>query len=448
MLVKPTTEHEIYPELESETEAPVASDDDKPVSTNSKDWTVSVLCDKYKKGKINLQPEYQRQYVWSLKPELPSRLIESLLLDIPVPPIYFADMPGGQLEVIDGQQRLTTLVRFLDNQFPLQKLQRMGSLIGKHFRDLTDEQQEKVLDSQIRSIVINTGSNLNLRYEVFERLNRGSMALNEQELRNCVYRGPFCSLLARLEMDPAWRKVKGGQKPDARFLEREMILRFFAFANRIDHYKGNLKRFLNEYMGAYAPSDPVQIEEQAEIFRETMRNIYIVFGENSARLYTTGSEDHPTTDGKWETKFSISALDIQASALIGHAANKVQVAAEQIREAYIFYLLTNPQVRLAISRQPAGTNATKTRWFGFKAEVQNILSEVYVEPRFFSLEFRRHLYDASPVCRLCENQIHSFDDCTVDHIQPYSRGGRTVSDNGQLAHRRCNAKKWANFVEN
>ena len=144
---------------------------------------------------MDLQPHYQRQYVWELKPELPSRLVESLLLEIPVPPIYFGKMPGGRLEVIDGQQRLTTLIKFVRNEFPLQRLQRMGSLNGKYFRDLSDEQQAKVLDAPIRSIVIDAGNNQNLRYEVFERLNRGSMGLNEQELRNCVYRGPFCDLL-------------------------------------------------------------------------------------------------------------------------------------------------------------------------------------------------------------------------------------------------------------
>ena len=279
-----------------------------------------------------------------------------------------------------------------------------------------------------------------LNKEVFERLNRGSMPLNEQELRNCVYRGPFCNLLAELEIDPIWRKVKGGEKPDPRFLEREMILRFFAFANRIDHYAGNLKRFLNDYMATYAPRDEMQIKAQAALFRQTMQNIYIVFGSNAGRLYSTGTEDRQTVEGKWDTRFSISAFDIQASALLGYTPAKVQEVAEQIREAYIFYLLTNPQVRLAISRQPAGKAATKLRWFGFKVEVQNILNKA-VEPRFFSYEVRRQLFDASPMCAICKNQIHSFDDSTVDHIHPYSKGGKTILTNGQLAHRSCNARK-------
>ncbi len=442
MSYKLETGLEEYPELDAETEDLVVDGDDRPVSSQPFDWTISTLREKYERGQIDLQPAYQRDYVWELRPELPSRLIESLLLEIPVPPIYFGKMPAMRLEVIDGQQRLTTLIRFVRNDFALQRLQRIGTLNGKYFRDMSEEQQAMVLDATIRTIVIDAGHNHNLRYEVFERLNRGSMPLNEQELRNCVYRGAFCDLLAELERDPIWRKVKGGDKPDPRFLEREMILRFFAFANRIDHYAGNLKRFLNDYMATYAPKDQVQINSQAAMFRQTMQNIYIVFGQNAGCLYSTGTEDRPTTEGKWDTRFSISAFDIQASALIGFTPAKVQAAAEQIREAYIFYLLTNPQVRLAISRQPAGKAATKLRWFGFKTEVQNILNKVVVESRFFSYEVRRQLYDASPMCAICKNQIHSFDDSTVDHIQPYSKGGKTVLANAQLAHRSCNARKY------
>lgn len=436
----------VHPEMEPETESGDPQPDDKPVVTQATDWTVSVLANKYNKGQINLQPEYQREYVWILKPELPSRLIESLLLDIPVPPIYFAKMPDGKMEVIDGQQRLTTLVKFLRGEFALQKLQRMSSLNGKKFADLSAPHQTKIEDAQIRSVTIDAGNNPGLRYEVFERLNRGSMALNEQEIRNCVYRGDFCDLLAKLEKDPDWRKVRGTDKPEPRFAEREMILRFFAFSNRIDFYKGALKRFLSDYMEKHAPKngETERLEEQTEQFRGAMKNVYTVFGAHSGRLYTVG-ETESQPDGKWESKFSISALDIQAAALVGHDNDKVQLAADQIREAYLLYLLSNPNVRTAITIQPAGTAASKTRWSGFKPIVLDILSNAHLEPRFFSYEFRKGLWDAAQACGICKNQIHSFEDCAVDHIHPYSKGGKTEAANAQLAHRSCNARKCANL---
>jgi hypothetical protein len=141
-------------------------------------------------------------------------------LEIPIPPIYFGRIEGGKLEVIDGQQRLQTMIDFINNKFELKRLERMGSLNGKLFRDLSEEQQTKIFDVAIHSVVIDAGTNTDLRYEIFERLNRGSMALNEQELRNCVYRGPFNDLLAELEKDANWRKIRGTATPDPRFVER------------------------------------------------------------------------------------------------------------------------------------------------------------------------------------------------------------------------------------
>ena len=158
----------------------------------------------------------------------------------------------------------------------------MASLNDKRFKELTKQQQEKILDTPIRSIVIDAAGNTELRYEVFERLNRGSMILNEQELRNCLYRGPFNDLLAELEADSYWRKAKGGGVHEGRFKEREMILRFFAFADRLSQYAGSLKQFLNEYMGRYAPREPNELKAHAIVFRQTMQNVYAVFGERSA----------------------------------------------------------------------------------------------------------------------------------------------------------------------
>ena len=423
-------------EPEDET-APPAKADDRPVSSQPHDWTLSTLRDKLERGQLELQPTYQREYVWKLRPELPSRLIESLLLEIPIPPIYFGKITGGRLEVIDGQQRLTTMINFISNKFSLQRLQRMASLNGKSFKGLPEEHQTKILDAAIRSVVIDAGSNTDLRYEVFERLNRGSMVLNEQELRNCVYRGPFNDLLRELELEPYWRKLRGSATPEPRFVEREIILRFFAFVNRLQFYSGNLKRFLNDYMASYAPSTPEQIKAQANIFRQTVQNIYIVFGANAARLYSVDAK----SNGSLDSKFSVAALDIQAGALVGKLTAKVQATAEQIREQYLYCLLTDDVLQSAISKQTGGTTQTKYRWNTFKTIVEPIIDGTILEPRFFDLTLRRQLFDQSPICKICGNQIHVFDDSTVDHIHPYSKGGKTRAENAQLAHRSCNARK-------
>ncbi len=328
-------------EPESDEEQPTSKPDDHPVTSEIRDWTISSLREKKEKGQLVLQPHFQREYVWDLKPELPSRLIESVLLKIPIPPIYFGKAPQGHLEVIDGQQRLTTLMRFVGNEFSLRMLHSMSSLNGKFFKDLTTQQQERILDEPIRTIVIDAADNTELRYEIFERLNRGSMPLNEQEIRNCAYRGPFNELLAELEQEANWRKVKGGEAPEQRFREREMILRFFAFANRLPQYTGKLKQFLNEYMAQYAPKEPQQLKAHTAQFRQAIQNIYAVFGPKAGRLYDV---DPHTNKGAWDSKFSILVFEIQASALMNRPTAKVQQSAEQIRELFLFTMLSDSSV--------------------------------------------------------------------------------------------------------
>jgi Protein of unknown function DUF262/HNH endonuclease len=417
--------------------------DDRPVASEIRDWTISVLKEKWERGSLSLRPSFQREYVWTLRPELPSRLIESLLLESPIPPIYFGKDANNRLEMIDGQQRLTTLIDFVSNKFPLRRLNRMASLNQKYFRDLPTAAQDKILDTPIRSITIDVASNSELRYEVFERLNRGSMALNEQELRNCVFRGPFNDLLETLENDPVWRRVKGGDKPEPRFKEREIILRVFSFADRLQHYTGNLKRFLNDYMRQYAPGRPDALEAYAAAFKQATVNIYTVFGRQSARLYEVNPQ---TNAGGWDAKFSVTALDIQTGALWNQPTMKVQRVAEQLRELFLYMLLTDADLQLSITKATGSAAQTKIRWNKFRSLAEPIIAGTNVEPRFFDFNFRKRLYDSSHTCQLCKNEIHSLEDSTVDHIIPYSRGGKTTPENGQLAHRGCNASKNANLV--
>src|SRR2546422_6625287 len=146
-------ESEEYAELEPEAEESLTAPDPQPVTSQPNDWNISTLRDKFERGQIDLQPHYQREYVWEQKPELPSRLIESLLLQIPIPPLYFVRLNTGKIEVVDGQQRLTTLIRFVTNQFKLQKLQKLSDLNGKLFRDLSERHQINITDAPIRSIV-------------------------------------------------------------------------------------------------------------------------------------------------------------------------------------------------------------------------------------------------------------------------------------------------------
>jgi 5-methylcytosine-specific restriction endonuclease McrA len=196
-------------------------------------------------------------------------------------------------------------------------------------------------------------------------------------------------------------------------------------------------------MGQYAPRGLQELKAHTALLKQTMQNIYADFGDKSARLYEVNARSNK---GAWDTKFSVMALDIQASALMGRSTIKVQQAAEQIRELFLFTLLTDTEMQDAISKRTGSTVQTKLRWTKFRASVDPIIDGSMVEPRFFDFVVRKDLYEKSSVCQICKNQIHTLDDSTVDHIVPYSKGGKTSPNNAQLAHRSCNASKNAQLL--
>lgn len=186
-------------------------------------------------------------------------------------------------------------------------------------------------------------------------------------------------------------------------------INFFSFAYRLPSYTGNLKRFLNEYMGQFAPREQYDLKAHTVLFKQTAQSIYAIFGDKAARLYDVGRNNR----GSWETKFSVTAFDIQASALMNRPIAKVQQVAEQIRELFLFTLLTDHELQDAVSKRTGSTVQTKIRWTKFRDLCDPIINGTLVEPRFFDFEFRKDLYEKSCVCQLCKNQIHSFEDSTV-----------------------------------
>ena len=109
-------------------------------------------------------------------------------------------------------------------------------------------------------------------------------------------------------------------------------------------------------------------------------------------------------------------------------------------------MLTDKGMQDSVSKRTGSTLQTKVRWTKFREQVDLIIAGNAIEPRFFSLQFRQRLFNESSICKLCNNQIHTFEDSTVDHLTPYSKGGRTVESNAQLAHRSCNASKNASLM--
>lgn len=191
------------------------------------------------------RPNFQRQYVWSDK--LAAKLIESVLLNVPIPPCYLSENDDCELDVIDGQQRIFSLYRFVENQFKLRDLEALTEFNGLRFFELPSKEQRRIRTHTLRCVVITNESHPEIKFDVFERLNTSTMPLNPQELRNCVSRGALNNLLAELSFGEDWLRIRGRKTPDKRLADEEMILRYFSFQiqNRSE-YKTPLKNWLNE----------------------------------------------------------------------------------------------------------------------------------------------------------------------------------------------------------
>jgi hypothetical protein len=206
---------------EEEAELPV----DVPVSkrkifTDLADPQIDALHGKFKRGKLVVQPDFQRQFVWDQVKA--SKLIESALLGIPIPIVYLSEEPDNKEYVIDGQQRLTSFFSFIDGHFPsagdfhLKGLTVFAELNGKRYNELPEALQDQIRYFSLRTITFKRESDPSIKFEVFERLNTGSVSLNDQELRNCIYRGDYNRLLRELSEDPDFMHLLGLTKPDKR----------------------------------------------------------------------------------------------------------------------------------------------------------------------------------------------------------------------------------------
>jgi len=170
-----------FEDQESEEDIDVSiSKQSQRVHSKKSDTSIFELYHWYKTNRLNLTPDFQRMQVWDNKKS--SRLIESVLLEVPIPLIYLNQENNGDYSVIDGQQRLTAFFDFIDSKFKLTGLTILSDLNGKTFRDLSDELQKKIEDTTIPIITISNDSDPNVKFDIFERLNTGSVQLNAQEL--------------------------------------------------------------------------------------------------------------------------------------------------------------------------------------------------------------------------------------------------------------------------
>lgn len=411
--------------------------ENKKVFTDTKDYPLSIIKDMFDEGDIIPQPDYQRDYIMDEKKA--SKLIESVLLQIPIPTVYLCEENDGTLSIIDGQQRLTSFVKFLKNEFDLKNLEEYKEFNGKKFADLDKSIQRTIKNTSIHSIVIKKESQ-ELKYEIFARLNQGSTSLKPQELRNCIYRGTFNNMLEEIANTNKTLEFLVGTG-NKRKNYQENILRYFALKN-FQEYSSSISRTLNLFMKKHQNDSDSEIEKYKKEFNSKIDIVKQVLGSDAFFGYDRAK-------GKMMNKFSGSTYD---SIIIGFSMfnnHDIMANADIIRNRI-------KEMKIGDSEYQDYTYAatgSKVRVIGRIMKVYELLAEIigkkgdYGVERIFSKDTKESLWHEGYICSFCGNKILSIDDAEVDHIEAFANGGDTILENAQLLHKHCNREKHDNDIE-
>jgi uncharacterized protein DUF262 len=261
------------------------------IATYPSDFTLSGIAEMWKNEDI-LIPEFQREFVWTIKQS--SLLIDSFLCGLPVPPVFFYIDEENKNLVIDGQQRILTIVFFMEGYFGREsthgkrsvfRLRGIGEknpYINKRFADLNESDQRKLKQTVLRAVNIRQlkpeGEGTSA-YHIFERLNTGGTPLRPQEIRNCVFRGAFRKILKELNTDKNWRNILGRKSIDRRQRDVEFLLRVFSLVGSAGKYEKPMKEFLNKAMSANRSGRTTKVTEFRNTFPKVTKLIVEQLGE-------------------------------------------------------------------------------------------------------------------------------------------------------------------------
>lgn len=314
------------------------------VIRETKDYQLDYLRHALQSGKelFDTSPGYQRRLRWTNRKR--SLLIESFLLNIPVPPVFLFEKDYNAYEVIDGRQRVETIRAFLSNDFALSGLEYWPELDRKRFNDLPMVLQKGLLRRSLSAVVLlaetrGIGTDgIDVRSVLFDRLNTGGVRLNPQELRNALYPGEFNALLIRLARSkpftttwgiPAFTKNEEAKPPDdllknplfASLADAELVLRFFALRDAIVHVRtGSLRRILDRYMEEKSDIGTNELDEMESQFLSTLSRLVALFDDSPFRLPKTQRPSRPLYDAL------MIALSIEPSLDIEQRADEIRTA--------------------------------------------------------------------------------------------------------------------------
>lgn len=272
----------------------------KELITSVVDYNLSAIYDLIQDNTIDLNPGYQRRLRWDNAKQ--SRLIESFLMNVPVPPVFLNEDEYGRYSVIDGKQRLNAVFQFLANSLELRDLSVFSDINRQRFNDLPVKLRNIIRTRPtIRAVIILRQSDSDVKYEVFQRLNTGGARLNPQEIRNNAFHGPLNDLVMSLSESREFHSALGIKSKSRSAIYQEMrdaelVLRYFTFKDTWRTFSGGIKRAMDRFMEQNRAAKEPLLTQLERDFRQTLRIVTSIFGDHSFHRWVPEKMDwrkHP-----------------------------------------------------------------------------------------------------------------------------------------------------------
>ena len=322
--------------------------------------TIHDIIRRIRNGRYVMDPDFQRDFIWPEDKQ--SKLIESVVMRIPLPVIYLAEDHEGRMVVVDGLQRLSTFDRFVNGKLKLQLYDR-PELNGKTFLDLSPKLQNRIEDCNLICYIIDSKVPERARLDIFERVN-GGIPLSRQQMRNSLFMGPATRFLKEAARTEIFLKATGSSLNTKTMHDREFINRFCAFRILgVSSYRGNeMDDFLAQSLQTMNLMDPSELQQLASDLHTTLSNNFTLFERHAFRKHTPGQERRSVLNA--------SLWDVMSTGLSYYTKDQVKAAAERVRAAY-YQLLSEEAFNAAITY---GTNDAKRVSFRFE-RVAHMLEE-------------------------------------------------------------------------
>lgn len=273
------------------------------IRVESKVYTLDLLLTRIREREIDLAPDFQRASIWTTAAQ--SRLVESVLLRIPLPAFYMDATNEDKWLVVDGLQRLTALKKFvLDGSLKLEGLEFLKQFQGKTYDELPRSYQRRIAETQVTVFLIEENTPPEVKFNIFKRINTGGLPLSAQEIRHALNQGPATQLLSELAKSDEFKRATGNSIRSDRMADREVVLRFIAFTIRpyTRYTTKDFDGFLNDTMVSVNELSEAGLNEIRVKFFRAMNAAYSIFSDDAFRKrYDVSQRKLPFNKALFET---------------------------------------------------------------------------------------------------------------------------------------------------